>query len=310
MAKDSSHKVVYVAIASNFGIAVTKFAAALYTGSTAMLGEAVHSLVDTGNEALILVGLKRSTRPADERHPFGHSRELYFWSFVVALMLFIGGAVVATYEGIEKILHPSSIGTPWVNYIVLGVSAMFEGYSWHTAWVEFQETRGDAGIFETVHASKDPTVFIVLFEDSAALLGLATAFAGILASELLDMPVFDGVSSVLIGLILGTTAILLAYETKSLLIGEAAHPALVRGVREIIQGEHDVDRVNDILSTHFGPDDVLLNVSLDFGDPVPASRVEAAVSRIEAAVKDRYPEVSRIFIEVQSWQPHRQAQAS
>ncbi|WP_448204909.1 cation diffusion facilitator family transporter [Azospirillum sp. sgz302134] len=297
---EGSTAVVYAAIAANLAITVTKFVAAAMTGSSSMLSEAVHSVVDTGNEALMLIGIRRSRKPPDERHPFGYARELYFWPFVVALVIFAGGAVVSVYEGVEKILHPRPIESVWINYAVLGVAFVMEAVSWVVAWREFDARRGGAGVFEAVRASKDPTVFIVLFEDSAALIGLLIAAAGITAEVMLDQPVYDGIGSVLIGGVLALTAAFLAYETKSLLIGESARRDLVDGVRAILEAEPAVDRVNEVLALHLGPEVVIANVSLDFRDDVAVGRVEEALERIERTVKDRYPEIRRVFTEVRA----------
>ena len=295
-----SGRVVFAAIASNLAITVTKFVAAVFTGSASMLSEAVHSLVDTGNEALMLVGLKRSKKPPDERHPFGYARELYFWTFVVALVIFAGGAVVSIYEGVEKILHPQQVESPWINFVVLGIAFVMEGISWTIALRAFNASRGEAGVIETVHASKDPTVFIVLFEDSAALVGLLIAAACLSADLVLDQPVWDGIGSVLIGLVLAMTAAFLAYETKSLLIGESARPDLVRGVRALLMEDAAVDRVNEVLTIHLGPQVVIVTVSLDVRDEVSAGQVEQALARIERRVTERFPEIRRVFTEVRA----------
>lgn len=297
---EGSTKVVYAAIAANLAITITKFVAAAMTGSSSMLSEAVHSVVDTGNEALMLIGIRRARKPPDERHPFGYARELYFWPFVVALVIFAGGAVVSVYEGVEKILHPQPMESAWINFAVLGVALVMEGVSWVVAWREFNARRGNAGIFETVHASKDPTVFIVLFEDSAALIGLLIAAASITAEVVLENPLFDGIGSVLIGGVLALTAAFLAYETKSLLIGESARRDLVDGVRAILEAEPTVDRVNEVLAMHLGPEVVVANVSVDVRDDVAAGRVEAALERIERTVKERYPEIKRVFTEIRA----------
>ena len=298
-----SVKVVLAAIAANLAITVTKFVAAALTGSSSMLSEAVHSLVDSGNEALMLVGLKRSKKPPDDRHPFGYARELYFWTFVVALVIFAGGAVVSIYEGVEKILHPEPVQSPWINFVVLGIAVVMEGISWLVALRAFNARRGKAGVFETVQASKDPTVFMVLFEDSAALVGLIIAAACLSADLLLDQPVFDGIGSVLIGLVLAVTAGFLAYETKSLLIGESARPDLVRGVRALLREEPVIERVNEVLTTHLGPEVVIVNLSLDLRDEVSAGEVEKAIARIDRRVKDRFPEISRVFTELRAGGP-------
>ena len=295
-----SGKVVLAAIAANLAITVTKFVAAFLTGSSSMLSEAVHSLVDSGNEGLMLVGLKRSRKPPDDSHPFGYARELYFWTFVVALVIFAGGAVVSIYEGVEKILHPQPVESPWINFVVLGVAVVMEGVSWLVALRAFNARRGRAGVLETVQASKDPTIFMVLFEDSAALVGLIIAAACLSADLLLDQPVFDGIGSVLIGLVLAATAGFLAYETKSLLIGESARPDLVRGVSALLREEPAIERVNEVLTTHLGPEVVIVNLSLDLRDEVSAGEVEKALARIDRRVKERFPEISRVFTELRA----------
>ncbi|MEE9210515.1 MAG: cation diffusion facilitator family transporter, partial [Kiloniellales bacterium] len=253
MAAEGSTKVVIAAFIGNGLIAVTKFVAAALTGSSAMFSEAVHSLVDTGNQALLLYGIKRSRRPADARHPFGYGRELYFWAFIVAILLFSGGAGVSIYEGIHKILDPEPVTDAYLNYIVLGLAMVFEGAAFWFAFREFNRVKGGRGYLAAVRVSKDPALFTVLLEDSAALLGLVIAFVGITLAEVLDLPVLDGVASVAIGLVLAASALLLAYETKGLLIGEAAKPEVVARLRRIVGAEHGVDRINEILTMHMGP---------------------------------------------------------
>ena len=272
-----------------------------------MLSEAIHSLVDTGNQGLLLMGLRRAARPADARHPFGYGREIYFWAFVVAILIFAVGAGVSIYEGIEKVLHPSPVTNAYINYIVLGLAIVFESITCWVAIREFDKTRDGRGYFEAVRVSKDPAMFTVLLEDIAALLGLVVALVGIGLAELLDLPVLDGVASIAIGGILALAAIVLAWETKALLIGEAADPDVIAGVRALAQAEEDVLRVNEVLTNHFGPEEALVNLSLDFRDGVTSQQVEAAISRMERAIKDRFPEVGRVFIEIQSWHGHAQA---
>jgi cation diffusion facilitator family transporter len=228
-----SKTVIYAALAGNLAIALTKFAAAFFTGSSAMLSEGVHSLVDTGNGGLLLYGMHRAARPADRTHPLGHGRELYFWSFIVALLVFALGAGVSLYEGIVHIMAPEPVANVKVNYVVLGLSFLFEGTSWMVALKEFRREKGKQGWLQAVQSSKDPSVYTVLFEDSAALLGLIVAFAGILAAQLLDMPELDGAASIGIALILGATAIFLARESKGLLIGEPASPEVQKKVLAI-----------------------------------------------------------------------------
>ena len=307
MASHASKKVIYAALAGNALIAATKFGAAAFTGSSAMLSEAVHSLVDTGNQGLLLYGLRRARRPADVAHPFGYGMELYFWTFVVAIMIFGLGAGVSVYEGLHKVWAPQPVTNPIVNYVVLTVAMVFEAAAWAIAFRQFRQTKGRRGWLEAVRRSKDPTVFTVLFEDSAAILGLIVALVGIALGQWLDMPALDGAASIVIGVILAVTAALLAYECKGLLIGDGASREVVGGVRNILGGEAAIIAVNEVLTMHLGPQDVLLNLSVDFGAPYSADDVEAAISRLETRIKESYPEVTRVFIEAQSRRAHLQS---
>lgn len=299
MAAGGSRKVVFAALLGNALIAVAKFAAAAYTGSSAMLSEAIHSVVDTGNQGLLLYGMKRAARPADKLHPFGYGIELYFWAFVVAILIFGVGAGVSIYEGIAKLQAPHPITSPYINYIVLALAMVFEAIAWSIAFREFRRTKGDLSYFQAVRLSKDPTIFTVLFEDTAAMLGLIVAFVGILLTQVLDMPMLDGVASLLIGGILAFTAALLAYECKGLLTGESASRATVAEIERIVVEQPGVNRMNELLTMHFGPHDVLLNVSLDFADRLSSAEVESTVSTLERRIKDRFPDITRIFIEAQ-----------
>jgi cation diffusion facilitator family transporter len=305
MAKHSSRKVILAALAANTLIAAAKFAAAAMTGSSAMFSEAIHSLVDTGNQLLLLLGLRRARRPADERHPFGYGREVYFWSFCVAILVFAVGAGLSLYEGVNKVIEPHPVRSAFINYIVLAIALAFEAGAWWIAFVEFRKTKGTMGYVEAVRSSKDPTVFVVLFEDSAAMLGLVVAAVGLALAAALGAPALDGVASILIGLILGVTAVLLAYECKGLLIGEGARPALVAGVHRIVTAERGIIRTNEVLTMHMGPSDVLVTLSLDFDPHLSSDNVEAAVSSIERRLKAGFPEITRVFIEAQSWAAHR-----
>ncbi len=300
MSAEGSTKVVIAAFIGNGLIAITKFGAAAVTGSSAMFSEAVHSIVDTGNQALMLYGIKRSQRPADARHPFGYGRELYFWAFIVAMLLFSTGAGVSVYEGVHKILDPQPVTDAYINYIVLGLAMVFEGAAFWFAFKEFNRVKGGRGYFAAVRVSKDPALFTVLLEDAAALLGLVIAFVGITLAQVLDMPALDGVASVAIGLVLAGTALLLAYESKGLLIGEAAKPEVLAKLRRILGAEHGVDRINEILTMHMGPRDVLLNLSLDFRSSLSSDEVEAEVTRLERQIKAALPEITRVFIEAES----------
>lgn len=310
MASHGSKKVIYAALIGNSLIAVCKFTAAWFTGSSAMLSEAIHSVVDTGNQGLLLYGLARSRRPADENHPFGYGSELYFWAFVVAIIIFAVGAGVSIYEGVDKLRHPHEITGIWVNFLVLGLAMIFEAGAWWVAFKEFRRIKGKRGYFEAVRRSKDPSVFTVLFEDTAAMLGLIVATVSLALGEILGIPELDGVASIIIGLILAGTAMLLAYETKGLLIGEAASPVAVKEVRTIIDDQEGIKAVNELLTLHLGATDVLLTVSVDFEDNLSASDVEAAISALEARIKAARPEVTRIFIEAQSIAGHRASIAS
>ena len=304
MAASGSKKVVIAAFVGNGLIAITKFAAAAVTGSSAMFSEAIHSLVDTGNQVLLLHGLNRAARPPDDDHPFGYSREIYFWSFVVAVMIFSIGAGVSLYEGVQRIMHPGPIEHAFVNYIVLGAAFVFEAGSWWVAFREFRQTKGPGGYFEAVRISKDPVLFTVLFEDSAALLGIVVAFAGIALGQATGMEWMDGAASVLIGVILALVAAFLAYECKGLLIGESAGREVVESIRTLIGEFAGKVSINELLTMHLGPDDVLVNMSLDFDDGLSAADVEALVSELEKKIKDTHAQVTRVFIEAQSFAAH------
>jgi len=303
-----SKMVIYAALAGNLAIALTKFAAAFFTGSSAMLSEGVHSLVDTGNGGLLLYGMHRAARPADNTHPLGYARELYFWSFIVALLVFALGAGVSFYEGIIHIMAPEPVANVKVNYVVLGLSFLFEGSSWLVALREFRREKGKQGWLQAVQSSKDPSVYTVLFEDSAALLGLIVAFAGILAAELLEMPELDGAASIGIALILGATAIFLARESKGLLIGEPASLEVQRKVLAIAQQDPAVQRANGVLTVHMGPQEIVAGLSIEFEDHLTAPEVEACVQRIETRLKEEMPEITRLFVKPQTtgtWEQRR-----
>jgi cation diffusion facilitator family transporter len=302
MAAPSSKAVVFAALAVNTAIAVTKFAAALFTGSSAMLSEGIHSLVDTGNQGLILVGMTRARRRPDARHPFGYGTEIYFWAFVVAILIFAVGAGVSLYEGVVKLREPHPVTDAYVNYIVLAAAFVLEGGGWLVAWQAFKARRRGRGrgVLADIRASKDPTVFTVLLEDSAAMLGIIVAAVGIALADILGEPWIDGAASIGIGVILGGIALLLAVETKGLLIGEAASPQVVRGIRKIVRETEGVLQINELLTVHFGPSDILVTVSVDFADAFDSRDVELAVTAMERAIKDAYPRVTRVFIEAQS----------
>jgi len=302
----SSKKVIYAALAGNTLIAVTKFAAAALTGSSAMFSEGIHSVVDTGNQVLLLHGLRQARTPACDRFPFGHGKEIYFWSFAVAILIFAVGSGVSLYEGIIHTIHPEPLKNPLVNYIVLGLAMLFEGAAWYFALNEFTKTKGKWGYIEAVQRGKDPTMFVVLFEDSAAMLGIIVAFLGVLLVDHTGILIFDGIASIIIGLILGSTAVWLAYETKGLLIGESANKVVIEGIREIILKYDGIDNLNEVLTMHMGPDFVLVNVSIDFRDDISAGSLEDMIARMDTEIKQRFSIVKRVFVEAES---RRAAQA-
>ncbi len=306
----SSKKVIYAALVGNALISASKFAAGAYTGSSAMLSEAIHSLVDTGNQGLLLLGVARSKRPADDAHPFGYGMELYFWAFVVAILIFGLGAGISFYEGLQKLADPHPVTNYGINYAVLGGAMIFEGIAWYIAFREFNRLRGDRSLLEEVRKSKDPTVFTVLFEDSAAMLGLVAAFAGLLAAQFLHIEWADAAASIAISAILALTAVALAYETKSLLTGEAARGSTVEALGRMALAEPAVRAVNELRTVHFGPHDILATVSLDFDDSSDLATIEATVSRLEREIKARFPDITRVFVEVQASEHHAQDAAA
>jgi len=297
--RSGSRKVVYAALAGNLLIAVTKFIAAAVTGSSAMLSEGVHSVVDTGNQALLLYGMRRASQPADEAFPFGHGKEIYFWSFVVALLVFAAGAGVSLYEGVHHLRHPVAMQDPHVNYVVLALAALFEGGSWSVAFREFRVRSGGRNFIEAVRVAKDPTDFAVLLEDSAALAGIAVAFAGVLLGELTGNPLFDGAASIVIACILAGTAWWLARETKGLLIGESANREVVARIRRLAEHHPCVNRVHEVLTMHVGPDFILANVSIEIPPHVSRGQAHAVLEQLDREIKESDSRVKRVFIESQ-----------
>ena len=295
-----SKKAIYAALVGNSLVAATKFVAATVTGSSAMLSEGIHSLVDTGNQVLLLWGDRQSRKPADEQFPFGHGREIYFWSFIVAILIFALGAGFSIYEGIHHLLHPQPLKNPMVNYIVLALAIVFEGGTLWVAIRVFESVKGSRGYFAAVHYGKDPSLFVVLFEDAAAMAGLLIALGGIALGQITGNPVFDGMASVLIGVILGGTAIWLAYETKSLLIGESADPEIVRTIREYCLELPPVKVVNEVLTMHMGPEFILVNVSVDMADKATAGEIEKSIAVFDQRIKAAFPAIKRVFVEAEA----------
>jgi len=299
-AHSDSRIAVYAALAGNLLVACTKIAAAVWTGSSAMMSEAIHSLVDTSNELLLLYGFRRASRPPDRFHPLGYGRELYFWSFIVALLLFALGAGVSLYEGVMHVLDPAPIENPAVSFIVLGLSFIFEAGSWWVAVRSFRAAAPDLGYFEAFRRSKDPPAFMVVFEDSAALIGIAIAAAATAAAVLRNEPVWDGIGSILIGVLLAATSIVLARESKSLLIGEPADPELARSVLEIARASKGVLSANGLLTVQLSPRQVVAALSIEFADDKRADDIEQAVIAIETEIRHRFPIVAALFVKPQT----------
>lgn len=288
--------VVLAALGANLGIAVAKFVAAAITGSSSMLTEGVHSLVDSGNQALLLYGQRRAKRLPDEAHPFGYGRELYFWAFVVAILIFGLGAGVSVYEGWKHIEAPEPLRNPLINYIVLAISFALEGSSWWIAMREFAESKGGTPWWQAIKQSKDPAGFIVLFEDSAALAGLIVAAIGVWASHFWNDPRIDGAASIAIGVLLAAVALLLAREAKGLLIGERADPAIVEQVRAIVERQRGIVKVNHVRTIHTAPERIFVAISADFDDAMTMGEGETLIEAIEHELKTAVPMLQSIYI--------------
>ncbi|MEO7549360.1 MAG: cation diffusion facilitator family transporter [Ramlibacter sp.] len=299
-ANASSTRVIYAALIGNLLVAFTKAGAAAWTGSSAMLSEAIHSFVDIGNQVLLLYGLRRSALRADAEHPVGHGRELYFWSFIVALLVFALGAVVAIYHGILHVKHPEPIHDAIVNYVVLGLAFVFEGASWWVAFRHFRTVKGELGYYDAFRASKDPPSFVGLFEDSAAMAGIVIAALGTFAATSLNMPALDGAASILIGLVLAATAGLLARESKSLLIGEQADSQLSDSLLRIAEAASPGCKANGVFTVQLAPDQIMAALSLEFEDALRVPDVEAAVMQIERQIRAAHPQVVTLFIKPQT----------
>ncbi len=291
--------VIYAALVGNALISVTKFIASGITGSAAMMSEGIHSLVDTGNQVLLLHGIKRAKQPPGPRHPFGHGKEIYFWSFVVAILIFALGSGISLYEGWHRVMDPKPVENPMVNFVVLGLAMAFEGIAWWLAYREFRALQGRRSLPAAIRAAKDPTTFVVLFEDTAAMLGLVVAAIGLGISAGFDLPIFDGIASLGIGVILALTAVWMAMRTKSLLIGEAAEPEIVEDVRRRAGTLDSIIAVNEVLTLHMGPHFILLNLSVDFNDDVRAGDVELAIDRLTREIRAEHPDVKRVFVEAE-----------
>ncbi|WP_439882268.1 cation diffusion facilitator family transporter [Pontibacter sp. MBLB2868] len=291
---------LYGALAANLAIAIIKFIAAALSGSSAMLSEGIHSMVDTGNSLLLLLGLSKSKKPADASHPFGHGKELYFWSLIVAILIFAIGGGMSIYEGIMHIRQPNPLEDPTLSYIILLVAMVFESIAWYIAYRNFSKTRVEKNFLKALRASKDPATFTVLFEDSAAITGLAVAFLGVFLSHQFNNPYFDGIASVVIGFLLAGVAVLLASESKDLLIGEGANARTVESISEIATADPAVEKIATPLTMHMGPYEILLAMDIKFKSNLSSSEIESAIVRLERNLLERHPEIKRIYIEAKS----------
>jgi cation diffusion facilitator family transporter len=285
------------AVAAGGALTVTKFVAGAFSGSAAMLAEGVHSFVDTCNSLMLYVGLRRADRPADESHPFGYGLEVYFWTLIVALLMLSLGGVATVAEGVYRMIHPKQLTHLTWNYVVLGAAAVLDGWSWSVALRTFLARKGDNGLWQALEQSKDPTVLAVLFEDSASLLGLLCAFLGITLGHWLDVPQLDGAASVIIGLLLGAVAVGMVYQSRTLILGESANREVQDSIRSLVGQDEAVEEVIDLLTMHFGPKDILLNLKLRFRAGLRTEELGECVDRLERAVRQRHPNVRRIFIE-------------
>ena len=296
----SSKLAIYGAIGANIAIAASKFTAAYFTGSSAMLSEGIHSLVDSGNGGLILLGLHQSAKAADKRHPFGRSKELYFWALIVAILVFSVGGGMSFYEGIEHLKHPAPLSDPTWNYWVLGLSLVFESISCFLAFKAFNADRGEAGFWTTLRRSKDPAVFAILLEDLAALLGLLIAMTGVYLGHLLNNPALDGVASIGIGTLLVGVAAFLIYKTKDLLVGVGADDETLADLMRIVQGQTAVQHMRAPLTMYLGPADVILALDIEFANNLSADEIERAVDTLQDAIRAQHPQFKRIFVEAKA----------
>ena len=291
---------IYAAIAANLAIAVTKFSAAVVTGSSAMFSEGIHSVVDTGNGLLLLLGLRLSNRAPNVEHPFGHGKELYFWTLIVAVGIFAVGGGISTYEGILHLLHPRLPENPKWNYIVLACAAVFESISLIIALREFRKNHGAQSFWQALRTTKDPTTLTVILEDSAALAGLAIAFIGVVVGHRYSNVYADGIASTVIGVMLAGVAVLIAAECRGLIVGEGADPRMLAKIRQLACADPAVDDVGDPLTMYFGPHTILLALDVQFGRELSTGDLTAAIERIESAIRQAFPDIRRIFIEAES----------
>ncbi|MBC6110505.1 cation diffusion facilitator family transporter [Pedobacter fastidiosus] len=295
-----ANKSIYSALAANLLIAVTKFIAGAFTNSSSMIAEGIHSTVDTSNQLLLLYGLKRSVKPPDQHRPFGYGKELYFWSFIVSIMIFGLGGVLSISQGIEHIRHPEILKNPGWNYLVLGLSFIFEGASLIIAIKEFDKTRKGISWWKAIIKSKDPSGFLVLFEDGAAVLGLLIVFVLMVCSHSFSMPFLDGLASVLVGTLLIFVSFILARESRSLLMGEGLTPETQQKIKVIVENDEDVIELKNILSMYQSPREVLLILVLTFKPELDTEDLTTAIDRLREKVKREYDVIKFVIIQPQS----------
>lgn len=296
----SSKIAIYGAIAANSAIAVCKFVAAFFTGSSAMLSEGIHSLVDTGNGVLLLHGIRLSRKPPDKKHPFGYGKEVFFWSFVVAILIFALGGGIAIYEGVQHLLHPRQLENVQWNYVVLILAMIFEGSALKVALKQFKISRGTKPFFRALIESKDSTTIAVVVEDTAALLGLLIALVSVFLGQITGWVYFDGIGSVLIGVLLVAVSYFFAVECKALLVGEGLGSENMDKIDRILAAEPRVLRHRRPLSLYFSPNEVLLNLDVHFEDGLTSDQIEETIDRLEANIKTAVPRVNRIYIEAET----------
>lgn len=292
---------IYGALAANIGIAVVKFIAASVTGSSAMISEGIHSTVDSGNSLLLLLGMKRSQRPPDRGHPFGHGKEIYFWSLIVAILVFSLGGGMSVYEGISHLRHPVELRDPFWNYIVLFVSMAFEGASLLYAVREFNKTRGNFNFWKEVSMSKDPGLFAVIYEEGAAIIGLAIALLGVFLGHYFNNPMYDALASMLIGVVLIFVAITMVRESKGLLVGESANSDIVKGIYDLVNKEPRVETLYFPLTMHLAPNEILLALDVEFQKDMTVEELFDAVNQLEEQIKAAFPNVKKIYIEAKNF---------
>lgn len=308
--KEEKPIAVYGAIAANLLIAATKFVVAVITGSSAILAEAIHSAADVGNELLLILGLRRSRKPADRKHPLGYGPELYFWSFIVAILLFGAGAGMAIYEGITNLSHPGELKNVGWSYVVLGVAFAADGTSWTIALRQLlKQKREEESFWHSLRTSKDPSVFIVFGEDTADLAGLLVAFLGVFLGQMFHSHYPDVIASIIVGLILAFVAVFLAYESKSLLIGETADPEVIDNVQKLVERHPAVEQVKRPLTVQLSPNEVFLALDVQFKPDIPAAELVKVVDELEDRIHQEHANVGKIFIEIEKVKEPKQSQS-